>query len=116
MTYGSNFLAYLVVSFVISKLAISMALWFVSIIKDLKTELSKFFIGCCSVKKGGPSPVSNPVLAALLEKFRELDIPKEILERNMKRATEKGQEAYIEKIYEVCYLHLSSFFFFFFPS
>lgn len=28
-------------------------------------------------------------------------MPKDILERNIKRASEKGQEAYIEKIYEV---------------
>ncbi|CAN0907204.1 Probable transcriptional regulatory protein At2g25830 [Linum grandiflorum] len=54
-----------------------------------------------AVKKGGPNPVSNTALAAVLEKAKELDVPKEILERNMKRASEKGQEAYIEKIYEV---------------
>ncbi|XP_007012131.2 PREDICTED: probable transcriptional regulatory protein At2g25830 [Theobroma cacao] len=54
-----------------------------------------------AVKKGGPNPVSNMVLAAVLEKARELDVPKEILERNIKRASEKGQEAYIEKVYEV---------------
>ncbi|CAN6456642.1 unnamed protein product [Victoria cruziana] len=54
-----------------------------------------------AVKKGGPNPVSNSVLAAVLEKARELDVPKEIVERNIKRASEKGQEAYIEKIYEV---------------
>ncbi|CAN1161905.1 Probable transcriptional regulatory protein At2g25830 [Linum perenne] len=54
-----------------------------------------------AVKKGGPNPVSNTALAAILEKAKELDVPKEILERNMKRASEKGQEAYIEKIYEV---------------
>lgn len=54
-----------------------------------------------SVKKGGPNPISNTVLAAVLEKAKELDIPKEILERNIKRASEKGQEAYIEKFYEV---------------
>ncbi|KAL5786253.1 hypothetical protein ACOSQ2_008645 [Xanthoceras sorbifolium] len=54
-----------------------------------------------AVKKGGPSPISNTLLAAVLEKFKELDVPKEILERNIKRASEKGQEAYIEKIYEV---------------
>lgn len=53
------------------------------------------------VKKGGPSPVSNTALATLLEKVKELDIPKDILERNIKRASEKGQEAYIEKVYEV---------------
>ncbi|OMO86681.1 Transcriptional regulator TACO1-like protein [Corchorus olitorius] len=54
-----------------------------------------------AVKKGGPNPISNTVLAAVLEKARELDVPKDILERNIKRASEKGQEAYIEKIYEV---------------
>ena len=54
-----------------------------------------------SVKKGGPNPISNPVLSTLLEKAKELDVPKEIVERNIKRASEKGQEAYIEKLYEV---------------
>lgn len=54
-----------------------------------------------SVKKGGPNPISNTVLAAVLEKAKELDVPKEILERNIKRASERGQEAYIEKFYEV---------------
>ncbi|GAB2284838.1 hypothetical protein Dimus_019291 [Dionaea muscipula] len=54
-----------------------------------------------AVQRGGPNPVSNPVLAAVLEKAKELDVPKEIVERNIKKAIEKGQEAYIEKIYEV---------------
>ena len=36
-------------------------------------------------------------------------MPKEILERNIKRASEKGQEAYIEKTYEVAFiLYVSS--------
>ncbi|CAN4076664.1 unnamed protein product [Withania somnifera] len=54
-----------------------------------------------AVKKGGPSPISNTALTALIEKVKELDIPKDIVERNIRRASEKGQEAYIEKIYEV---------------
>lgn len=54
-----------------------------------------------AVKKWGPNPISNTALAAVLEKAKELDVPKEILDRNIKRASEKGQEAYIEKIYEV---------------
>ncbi|XP_027356157.1 probable transcriptional regulatory protein At2g25830 isoform X2 [Abrus precatorius] len=54
-----------------------------------------------AVKKGGPNITSNSVLAAVLEKAKELDVPKDIVERNIKRASEKGQEAYIEKIYEV---------------
>ncbi|KAK8457399.1 hypothetical protein SEVIR_3G179500v4 [Setaria viridis] len=54
-----------------------------------------------AIKKGGPSPSSNTALAAILEKARELDIPKEILERNIKRASEKDQDTYTEKVYEI---------------
>lgn len=54
-----------------------------------------------AIKKGGPSPSSNTALAAILEKARELDIPKEIVERNIKKASEKGQDTYTEKVYEV---------------
>ncbi|KAF3335073.1 putative transcriptional regulatory protein [Carex littledalei] len=54
-----------------------------------------------AVKKGGPNPSSNMVLAAILEKARALDVPKEIVERNIKRASEKGQDTFIEKVYEV---------------
>lgn len=54
-----------------------------------------------AVKKGGPNPMSNTLLAAVLEKAKELDVPRENLERNIKRASEKGQEAYVEKFYEV---------------
>ncbi|CAL9114789.1 probable transcriptional regulatory protein At2g25830 [Musa acuminata AAA Group] len=54
-----------------------------------------------AIQKGGPNPNSNTVLAAILDKARELDVPKEIVERNIKKASEKGQEAYIEKFYEV---------------
>lgn len=58
-------------------------------------------LSSCSVKKGGPNPVSNTALATILEKAKELDVPKDIVERNIKRASEKGQEAFMEKIYEV---------------
>ncbi|CAM8967491.1 unnamed protein product [Rhodiola kirilowii] len=54
-----------------------------------------------AIKKGGTNPTSNITLATLIEKCKELDIPKDIVDRNIKRATEKGQEAYIEKVYEV---------------
>ncbi|ESQ50266.1 hypothetical protein EUTSA_v10002038mg [Eutrema salsugineum] len=54
-----------------------------------------------AVKKGGPNPVSNTVLATILEKAKDLDVPKDIVERNIKRASEKGQEDFVEKIYEV---------------
>ena len=60
-----------------------------------------FFFSSFSVRKGGPNPVSNTVLATILEKAKDLDVPKDIVERNIKRASEKGQEDFIEKIYEV---------------
>ena len=53
------------------------------------------------MRKGGPNPISNPALATILEKAKELDVPKDIVERNMKKASEKGQEDYIQKFYEV---------------
>ncbi|KAL5190230.1 putative transcriptional regulatory protein [Glycine soja] len=54
-----------------------------------------------AVKRGGPNVTSNSVLAAVLGKAKELDLPKDIVDRNIKRANEKGQEAYIEKAYKV---------------
>lgn len=45
--------------------------------------------------------MSNWILAAVLEKAKELDVTKVILERNIKRDSEKGKEASIEKFYEV---------------
>ncbi|GAB4845807.1 hypothetical protein Ancab_039216 [Ancistrocladus abbreviatus] len=57
-------------------------------------------IGCCSVKRGGSNPVSDPAEAVVHVKAKELDVPKEIVEFNIMRASEKGQEDYIEKFYE----------------
>ncbi|KAH1253054.1 putative transcriptional regulatory protein [Glycine max] len=54
-----------------------------------------------AVKRSGPNVTSNSVLAAVLGKAKELDLPKDIVDRNIKRANEKGQEAYIEKAYKV---------------
>lgn len=54
---------------------------------------------------GGGSIVSNPLLALLLSQAKLYDIPKDIIERNMKRAMDKGQAEYAEAVYEVrrCY-------------
>ncbi|XP_031737352.1 probable transcriptional regulatory protein At2g25830 isoform X2 [Cucumis sativus] len=65
----------------------------------LYARIGKEVVSAC--KRGGTNPTSNPLLTTLLEKIKELDIPKEIFDRNIKRASEKGQEAYIEKTYEV---------------
>ncbi|KAL6602981.1 hypothetical protein ACP70R_043342 [Stipagrostis hirtigluma subsp. patula] len=53
-----------------------------------------------SIKEGGPSSSSNAALAAILEKASELDIPKEIVECNIKKTLEKGQDTFTEKIHE----------------
>ncbi|GLJ29832.1 hypothetical protein SUGI_0589110 [Cryptomeria japonica] len=54
-----------------------------------------------AVKRGGANPTSNSLLAAVIQKAKELDVPKDIVERNIKKALDKGQEAFIEKFYEV---------------
>lgn len=42
------------------------------------------------------------VLDAISEKARSLDVTKvKIVERNMKKASEKGQDTFIEKVYEL---------------
>lgn len=54
-----------------------------------------------AVKKGGsPNPVANPTLAALLQYAKDFDIPKDIIERNIKKASEKGQQEYEAVTYE----------------
>ncbi|KAH7283838.1 hypothetical protein KP509_34G026200 [Ceratopteris richardii] len=54
-----------------------------------------------AVRKGGsPNPVANSALAALLQYAKDYDIPKEIIERNIKKASEKGQQDYEPVIYE----------------
>ncbi|KAL6619352.1 hypothetical protein ACP70R_015621 [Stipagrostis hirtigluma subsp. patula] len=58
-------------------------------------------LGLLSIKEGGPSPSSNTALAAILEKASELDIPKEIVECNIKKTLEKGQDTFTEKIHEI---------------
>lgn len=59
-------------------------------------------VGCCSVKKGGsPNPIANPALAALLQYAKDFDIPKDIIERNIKKASEKGQQDFEAVTYEV---------------
>ncbi|CAK9863297.1 unnamed protein product [Sphagnum jensenii] len=53
------------------------------------------------VKEGGPSPAANPALAVLLQQAKEADVPKDIIDRNLKKATDKGQADFVELTYEV---------------
>jgi transcriptional/translational regulatory protein YebC/TACO1 len=59
-----------------------------------------------SVKEGGPSPAANAALAQLLQQAKDTDVPKEIIDRNIKKASEKGQQDFVELTYEVTSLNL----------
>jgi hypothetical protein len=48
-----------------------------------------------SVKEGGPSPAANAALAQLLQQAKDTDVPKEIIDRNIKKASEKGQQDFV---------------------
>jgi transcriptional/translational regulatory protein YebC/TACO1 len=53
-----------------------------------------------SVKAGGPDPVSNSKLDTLIKQAKDLGVPKDIIERNIKRATDTKQADFAELIYE----------------
>lgn len=55
----------------------------------------------CRVKEGGPNPAANAALAQLLQQAKDTDVPKEIIDRNIKKATDKGQQDFVELTYEV---------------
>lgn len=54
-----------------------------------------------AVKGGGPNPVSNLALAALLQTAKDYNIPKDIVDRNIKKASDKNQQDFEELTYEV---------------
>lgn len=53
-----------------------------------------------AVKQGGPDVTGNPRLRALLQEARSENMPKENVERAIKRATDKDQGDYKEVLYE----------------
>lgn len=54
-----------------------------------------------AVRRGGsPNPIANSALAALLQYAKGYDIPKDIIERNIKKASEKGQQDFEPMVYE----------------
>jgi YebC/PmpR family DNA-binding regulatory protein len=50
---------------------------------------------------GGPDPKANPRLRLALQKARESNVPNEIIERNIKKASSADQADYIEMTYEL---------------
>lgn len=60
---------------------------------------------CCSlqtgsVKSGGPDPMANSKLGDLLKQAKDLGVPKDIIERNIKKASDAKQGDFQECIYE----------------
>lgn len=59
-----------------------------------------------SVKAGGPNPAANAALAQLIQQAKDTDVPKDIIDRNIKKATDKDQQDFVELTYEVSRLNL----------
>lgn len=51
-------------------------------------------------KAGGPDPVSNTALADVLRQARDAQVPKDIIERNIKKASEANQADFQEMLFE----------------
>jgi YebC/PmpR family DNA-binding regulatory protein len=54
-----------------------------------------------AVKQGGPDPKSNPRLRLAVQKAKEVNLPNENIERNIKKAASADQAAYDEITYEL---------------
>ncbi|MFT4697596.1 MAG: YebC/PmpR family DNA-binding regulatory protein [Flavobacteriaceae bacterium] len=53
-----------------------------------------------AIKEGGPDPASNSRLRAVIQNAKSVNMPKDNVERAIKKASEKGQGDYKEVIFE----------------
>ena len=58
-----------------------------------------------AVKAGGPDPTANSRLRAIIQNAKAVNMPKDNVERAIKRAVSKDQEDYKEIVYEGYALH-----------
>lgn len=54
-----------------------------------------------AVKIGGPDPKANPRLRLVLQKAKVANVPNDIIDRNIKKASSEDQADYIEMTYEL---------------
>lgn len=54
-----------------------------------------------AVKLGGPDPKANPRLRLAIQKAKEENVPNEIVDRNIKKASSNDQADYTEMMYEL---------------
>lgn len=63
------------------------------------TRVAKEIIS--AVKLGGPDPKTNPRLRLALQKAKSANVPNDIVDRNIKKASSADQADYIEMTYEL---------------
>lgn len=63
------------------------------------TRITKEIIS--AVKQGGPDPKSNPKLRLALQRAKAANLPNDNIERNIKKASSKEQNDYVEITYEL---------------
>jgi YebC/PmpR family DNA-binding regulatory protein len=63
------------------------------------TRITKEIIS--AVKQGGPDPKSNPKLRLALQRAKAANLPNDNIERNIKKASSKDQNDYVEVTYEL---------------
>lgn len=54
-----------------------------------------------AVKEGGVDPKSNAKLKMVIQKAKEANLPNDVIDRNIKKASAKDQAAYFEMSYEI---------------
>lgn len=54
-----------------------------------------------AVKQGGPDPKANPKLKLILQKAKENNLPNDVIERNIKKASAANAQDYFEMNYEL---------------
>ena len=53
-----------------------------------------------SVKESGPDPINNSRLRSVIQNAKSVNMPKENIERAIKKASEQNSESYKELLYE----------------
>ncbi|NGX63811.1 MAG: Transcriptional regulatory protein PmpR [Candidatus Anoxychlamydiales bacterium] len=54
-----------------------------------------------AVKEGGADPKTNAKLKLVIQKAKEANLPNDVIDRNIKKASSKDQAAYFEMTYEI---------------
>jgi transcriptional/translational regulatory protein YebC/TACO1 len=65
---------------------------------DYNSDWHKYF---CSAKQGGVNPASNVALQQILEQAKKANVPKDIIDRNLKRAQDKDTATLTEVTIEL---------------